>query len=195
MALTPITWNVHATMSHTRANGPGIRFAVWVQGCSLGCSGCFNPETHASGDGARSTDDIFGALLASLPVDGVTVTGGEPLEQPAALTDFVRLIRSDPRTSGSSVIVLSGFTPDEIRSDVSRSAAVEFVDTVVAGRYNRGLHLGAGLRGSSNKTYWHLSDRHDDDDFMTVPEGEILIGTDGSITLTGMHEWAKVMGS
>jgi hypothetical protein len=37
---------LHAFIPHSRANGPGCRAVVWVQGCTLGCPGCFNPETH-----------------------------------------------------------------------------------------------------------------------------------------------------
>jgi pyruvate-formate lyase-activating enzyme len=39
-------WRVHAVDPRSRANGPGTRFVIWSQGCTLGCAGCFNPETH-----------------------------------------------------------------------------------------------------------------------------------------------------
>ena len=38
---------IHAIEPRSRANGPGARFVVWLQGCTLGCPGCFNPATHA----------------------------------------------------------------------------------------------------------------------------------------------------
>ncbi len=34
--------NVAATMSRSRANGPGVRAVIWVQGCTIGCPGCYN---------------------------------------------------------------------------------------------------------------------------------------------------------
>ena len=37
---------LHAFEPASRANGPGPRAAVWFQGCTLGCPGCFNPDTH-----------------------------------------------------------------------------------------------------------------------------------------------------
>ena len=38
---------LHAFIPASRANGPGLRTVVFFQGCTLGCQGCFNPETHA----------------------------------------------------------------------------------------------------------------------------------------------------
>ena len=42
---------IHAIEPRSRANGPGVRFVVWLQGCTLGCPGCFNPSTHAAAGG------------------------------------------------------------------------------------------------------------------------------------------------
>jgi len=44
--LSKMTLRLHAFLPRSRANGPGWRSVVWVQGCSLGCPGCFNPQTH-----------------------------------------------------------------------------------------------------------------------------------------------------
>ena len=41
-----MTLRLHGFLPRSRANGPGWRSVVWVQGCSLGCPGCFNPQTH-----------------------------------------------------------------------------------------------------------------------------------------------------
>ena len=37
---------LHAFVPASRANGPGLRAVVYVQGCSLQCAGCWNPDTH-----------------------------------------------------------------------------------------------------------------------------------------------------
>lgn len=187
MALT--AWQVHATLSRSAANGPGTRFVVWTQGCTLGCEGCFNPETHGPGGAARDVRDVAGEALreARRPggVEGVTVSGGEPLEQPAQLRAFCALVRP----SGLGIVVLSGFSRAEIAANPELLAAVQDVDMVVAGRYNRRLHLGSGLRGSSNKEYWAITPRYSADDFAAVPESEIVISADGTVAVTGMHGW------
>lgn len=183
MALT--AWQVHATLSRSAANGPGTRFVVWTQGCSLGCEGCFNPETHAPGGTPRSPADVAAEALAEPGVEGVTISGGEPLEQPEPLREFCALIRP----SGLGIIVLSGFSRAEIEANPRRLAAVQDVDMVVAGRYNPRLHLGAGLRGSFNKEYWAITPRYREEDLAAVPEGEVVISADGTVTVTGMHAW------
>ncbi|TYB45641.1 radical SAM protein [Actinomadura chibensis] len=184
VALT--AWRVHAVLSRSSANGPGTRFVVWTQGCSLGCEGCFNPETHGAGGEPRDVRDVAAeALGVKEDVEGVTVSGGEPLEQPAALREFCALVRP----SGLGIVVLSGFARKEIEASPEMLAAVENADMVVAGRYNRRLHIAAGLRGSSNKEYWAITPRYSADDFAAVPESEVVISPDGTVAVTGMHGW------
>ncbi|MEV1083918.1 4Fe-4S single cluster domain-containing protein [Streptomyces sp. NPDC050211] len=179
-------WRLHAVVPRSAANGPGVRYVVWSQGCALGCPGCFNPETH-SGTGAslvRTAGEVAEeALAGARHIEGVTLTGGEPLEQPAAVAAFCAELRA---RSGLSVIVLTGFTRAEIEADPARSAAVADADLVIAGRYNARLRLARGLRGSSNKEYWMRTGRYTADDLAAVPELEITVGDDGTVTFTGM---------
>src|SRR3972149_712339 len=49
----PVILRLHALLPRSRANGPGMRAVIWFQGCTRGCPGCFNPETHASGSRLR----------------------------------------------------------------------------------------------------------------------------------------------
>ncbi|MFI0367484.1 4Fe-4S cluster-binding domain-containing protein [Actinomadura sp. 1N219] len=182
-----VPWRVHAVLPRSVANGPGTRYVIWSQGCALGCSGCFNPETHAQSDGGgasvRTAGDVAADVLADAAhLDGVTLTGGEPLEQPAAIAAFCAEVKA---RGGLGVIVLTGFTRREIETDPARAAAVADADLVVAGRYNERLRVARGLRGSSNKEYWMRTDRYGPDDLAAVPELEITI-TAGTVTVTGM---------
>lgn len=179
-------WRLHAVVPHSAANGPGIRRVIWSQGCALACPGCFNPESHPAADagfvrtaGAMAAETVADATH----IEGVTLTGGEPLEQPAAVAAFCTELRA---RSGLSVIVLTGFTRAEIEADPARSAAVADPDLVIAGRYNPRLHLARGLRGSSNKEYWHRTGRYTADDMAAVPELEITVADDATVTFTGM---------
>jgi anaerobic ribonucleoside-triphosphate reductase activating protein len=181
-----IPWRVHAVLPRSLANGPGTRFTIWSQGCALACHGCFNPETHPDDDGrTRSAGELADEVIAELPhVDGVTLTGGEPLEQPAAVGAFCAEVKA---RTGLGIIILTGFTVGEIAADREKAAAATKADMVVAGRYNARRHLGAGLRGSANKAYWALTDRYGPEDFAEVPEIEVLIAADATVTVTGMH--------
>lgn len=183
MALSGSTlWRIHATVPRSRANGPGERFVVWTQGCTLGCAGCFNPETHLAGGVVCDVATVIHDVLATPGIEGVTVTGGEPLEQPVALAAFAAGISG----AGLGVVVLTGFSRAEIAADPARTAAVACADLVIAGRYNQRLHLGAGLRGSSNKEIWDRTSRYSAAMLSAVPEIEVLIGRDGTVTVTGM---------
>jgi anaerobic ribonucleoside-triphosphate reductase activating protein len=178
-------WRVHAVLPRSAANGPGLRFVIWSQGCALACPGCFNPETHTAADGVtRTAGELVDAVLAEVPdIEGVTLTGGEPLEQPDAVAAFCAELTA---RADLGVIVLTGFTRAEIEADPVRSAAVERADLVVAGRFNQRRRVAAGLRGSANKAYWDRTGRYRPADLGGVPELEVMIGPDGTVTVTGM---------
>jgi anaerobic ribonucleoside-triphosphate reductase activating protein len=194
-----VPWRVHAVVPRSRANGPGLRYVIWAQGCTLACPGCFNPRTHPVSipnapavpvPRPLTADGLAGAVLAEAgraardgcPLDGVTLTGGEPLEQPAALAAFTAILRKE---SDLGIIVLTGFTRGEVERDPRLCAAVADADMVIAGRYNAALRLASGLRGSANKEYWQRSTRYRAGQFRQVPEVELIIGPDGGLTVTG----------
>lgn len=174
--------HVHAVLPDSLANGPGRRYTVWFQGCSLACPGCFNPATHPFDAAPRPVADLVEAALAA-GAEGLTATGGEPLEQPEALRELCHRARE----ADLGVIVLSGFTRTEIEADPRRRAAIADADLVVAGRFNPRLRLGTGLRGSSNKRYWWLTSRYREADLAAVPEAEVRVAPDGTLTYTGME--------
>src|SRR5258706_14960618 len=97
---------IHATEARSRANGPGARFVVWMQGCTLGCPGCFNPTTHDAG-GGREVDvaDLAAELAATANIEGLTLSGGEPLQQP----DAAAALLAAARALGLSTLVFSGY--------------------------------------------------------------------------------------
>jgi anaerobic ribonucleoside-triphosphate reductase activating protein len=60
---------VHHFLPLSYANGPGRRAVLWVQGCTLGCPGCFNPETHRNRGGEQVTiDDLFNRFVTLVGV-------------------------------------------------------------------------------------------------------------------------------
>ena len=74
---------IAGTIQDSIVDGPGLRFTVFVQGCHHGCPGCQNPQTHDPNGGTACTEEALIEQLRSNPLtDGLTLSGGEPFEQP-----------------------------------------------------------------------------------------------------------------
>jgi anaerobic ribonucleoside-triphosphate reductase activating protein len=176
---------LHAVEPRSRANGPGARFVLWFQGCSLGCPGCFNPATHPRAAQLRWTVAEAMAQIAAEGdrIEGVTLSGGEPLEQPEAALALVRAVRAE---TSLSVLVFSGFAIDEIRTQPLGPAILDELDVLIDGRYRAPERLGRGLRGSENQRVQLLSGRYTRAEVEATPEAEVRIAPDGSVVLTGV---------
>ena len=175
---------VHAIEPRSRANGPGARFVVWLQGCTLGCPGCFNPTTHDPGGGRTTTvEDIVAQMSTTRDIEGLSLSGGEPLQQAeaaAALLDAARAL-------GLSTLAFSGYTIDEIRALPHGQAVLDRLDVLVDGRYVAGERLATGLRGSANQRIQLLTSRYQLADVEATPIAEIRIAPDGNVVLTGVN--------
>ena len=109
--------NIHSVIYGTRANGPGLRAAVWVQGCALGCPGCQNPESHVFDErGLTDGDGLASHIVrnAHPGVSGVTISGGEPMHQAVSLNDFLCGIRA--RRPDWSIGMFTGYSLQELTS-------------------------------------------------------------------------------
>jgi anaerobic ribonucleoside-triphosphate reductase activating protein len=175
---------VHAIEPRSRANGPGARFVVWLQGCTLGCPGCFNPTTHdASGGRETSVADIAEQLARTSGIEGLSLSGGEPLQQPEAAAALLDAARA----RGLSTLAFSGYTLDEIRALPHGPAVLDRLDVLVDGRYVAGERLATGLRGSANQRIHLLTSRYALADVEATPVAEIRIARDGDVVLTGVN--------
>jgi anaerobic ribonucleoside-triphosphate reductase activating protein len=177
--------NIHGIERRSRANGPGSRFVMWFQGCSLGCPGCFNPGTHApTSQDRRPVDVLVDEILAQgQAIEGITLSGGEPFEQPDAALALVSAVRA---RSELSILIFSGYTIEEIRAMPQGPAVLAHVDVLLDGRYQARQRLGRGLRGSANQRIHLLSERYGVADVEATPEAEIRIDAQGRVVLTGV---------
>lgn len=176
---------LNAFLPRSRANGPGVRAVVWVQGCSLGCPGCFNPESHAFNVGERvSVTDLVRRIQGlEGSIEGVTISGGEPFQQRAAVTSLLHRIKAETKLS---VIVFTGFTWSEIQAMRDREI-LAYVDVLIAGRYDETQRLARGLRGSANKTLHFLTERYTIEDINATPAAEVIITPDGAVIVSGIR--------
>ena len=128
-------------------DGDGIRFAIFMQGCRRNCEGCHNPETHAL-DGGRlvDTEEIISAIKKNPLLDGITLTGGEPLLQIDAAEEISRAAKN----FGLSVWCYTGYTFEELPIDAA--PLLENVDVLIDGEFVLSLRdLDLQFRGSRNQ--------------------------------------------
>ncbi|HEY4176380.1 MAG TPA: 4Fe-4S single cluster domain-containing protein [Kofleriaceae bacterium] len=176
---------IHAIEPRSRANGPGARFVVWFQGCTLGCPGCFNPSTHAGGGREVSIAELAEQLKAARDAgaEGLSLSGGEPLQQAPAAAALL----AEARALGMSTLAFSGYTIDEIRGLEGGPAVLAQLDVLIDGRYVAGERLAEGLRGSANQRIQLLTSRYAQADVEATPVAEIRISPTGEIVLTGVN--------
>ncbi len=182
----------HALRMHhfepaSRANGPGLRAVLWLQGCTLGCPGCFNPKTHPMNGGELATvDNLFEQIRSQEgKIEGLTVSGGEPLLQRPALLDLLRLVR---QRLDLSIVVFTGFDWEEVRQMPAIANLLDTIDVLIAGRYREEQRIAHSLTGSSNKTMHFLSQRYSSADFDDIPVAEVILPLEsgGQIYLSGI---------
>ena len=86
-----ITVRIAGVVENSFTDGPGVRFALFVQGCPHHCPGCHNPPTHDFAGGSETT---VGALLEAMDEDplvsGLTLSDGEPFCQAVACAALAR---------------------------------------------------------------------------------------------------------
>jgi anaerobic ribonucleoside-triphosphate reductase activating protein len=177
--------NLAHTIPRSATNGPGERFVVWVQGCPLGCSGCWNQSTWVFEQREpRDVDDLAQSILTTEGIEGVTFTGGEPFAHARPLTEVARRVR----TAGHSVFIFTGYTLAELTRP-EHHALLEVTDVLVAGRYveaERTLDL--PWRGSANQRVHFLTNRYGPKDMSSANQAEFHLGPDGRLTVTGFPE-------
>lgn len=98
---------LHHYILTTRTEGPGLRAAVWVQGCPNRCAGCMAPDTWSFTDGYEKSVAALAEEILAIPyLEGATFAGGEPFCQAGALANLAGRLRP----AGLSIIVFSGYT-------------------------------------------------------------------------------------
>ena len=187
----------------SQVNGPGRRCVVWVQGCTLGCGGCFNPMTHAPRS-AGETGTPAGVLAARIlaarkpQTAGLTLSGGEPFQQAESLAEVCRLVRA--AWPECSVFAFSGYRLAELRApDAPAGAALLLsqLDLLVDGRFvatecTPDAATGPNRRpwrASANPRRWILGRRPAGLEAAETPDSvEIQVADDGSVLLSGFPD-------
>ncbi|WP_075061058.1 4Fe-4S single cluster domain-containing protein [Ornatilinea apprima] len=177
---------IHHIQAFSQVNGPGTRTVIWTQGCTINCPGCFNPETHSLTAGKWiSTHTIARKILdRQNKIEGITISGGEPLLQLAELAHLLRQIKC--QASHLSIIVFSGYAWPHIQSLPGVEPLLEQVDVLIAGPFVQSLRAAQHLAGSSNKTFHFLTNRYRASNFFSIPPAEVIIDANGNLQFSGI---------
>lgn len=179
MSVPPL--NLAALLKGTRMVGPGLRDAVWVQGCSVRCPGCANQAYLAH---ERRVLMPVERLLSHLEarrghIEGLSVLGGEPTEQPEAVAALLR----GTQVLGLSTVLFTGRTWASLQRDPACAALLAHTDLLIDGPYLESQKdLTLHWRGSRNQRLLRLTDRFKEEDLESPPaNGEILLSPRGAL--------------
>jgi anaerobic ribonucleoside-triphosphate reductase activating protein len=135
--------------------GPGRRVGIWMQGCSIGCRSCMSRDTWIAHSHHLIEIDAVIAAIGDLtnhsPLDGITISGGEPFEQPDALRALLTGLRAWllPRHPDADILCYSGLRWVKLQHDHADILAL--LDAIVPEPYVRTLPQVHVWRGSANQ--------------------------------------------
>lgn len=133
-------------------DGVGIRYTVFTQGCKHNCSGCHNTQTHSfTGGSLYDINDIIDDIKEHDYLDGVTLSGGDPLFQAKECAELAKRIKEE---TSLNIWCYTGFRIEDLMAsrDTDVHKLLKYVDVMVDGKFeleNKDLRL--RFRGSSNQ--------------------------------------------
>lgn len=183
---------IHRFLPLTKAEGPGKRACLWVQGCSIHCKGCGVPWTWSeTGGKVVDIQNLYEEIMLSKEennIEGITFLGGEPFDQASSLAELARKLKR----AGLSIMTFSGYTYETLK-DANQddwNELLEVTDLLVDGPFvKEKLDLSRPWVGSSNQNYRFLSNCyiHLKNTLLNIPNKlEIRIEPSGKILVNGM---------
>jgi anaerobic ribonucleoside-triphosphate reductase activating protein len=189
--------NLAAVVNTTEAEGPGIRTAIWVQGCLKRCPSCCNPyflkvepanvvDVNQLKKQIESNKSHFG-------IEGITLLGGEPVLQAPGLSELAKFAHS----IGLSVMLFTGYKLEELKESQFNGIGklLRYVDIVVDGEFeSNSIEQSRNWVGSENQKIHYLSERYDEA-IEPIKEGVITewrIDPEGVVSANGIPFIVKV---
>jgi anaerobic ribonucleoside-triphosphate reductase activating protein len=156
--------NVAKIIDVTQAEGPGLRTAIWVQGCLKRCVGCCNGQflkiQPADVYDSKMIIEQIAQNQQQYGIEGVTLLGGEPFLQAEGLADVAQACRK----MGLSVMVFSGYQLEELDDARFKGASqlLKVTDVLVDGEYQQALIENVrNWVGSTNQRFHYFTDFYD----------------------------------
>lgn len=136
------------------ALGVGRRIGLWMQGCSIQCPGCVSRDTWAADPGkAIEIDELIAwcRRVSADTTDGVTISGGEPFDQPQALDELLARLDAWRRELAEpfDILCYSGYRLEHLRRH--HAALLARLDALISDPFVEGATTELPLRGSANQ--------------------------------------------
>ncbi|WP_456999158.1 4Fe-4S single cluster domain-containing protein [Luteimonas sp. A534] len=129
------------------ALGPGRRVGIWFQGCSIRCPGCISADTWGAGRHRTTVGQMLDEVQPWLAAaDGVTISGGEPFDQPDALLELLTALR---RYRALDILVYSGHPLETLAGTLARADSL--IDALISDPFEQQQPQTVTLRGSDNQ--------------------------------------------
>jgi anaerobic ribonucleoside-triphosphate reductase activating protein len=165
--------------------GYGRRAGLWLQGCGIGCAGCVSQDTWAADPDAEVEVGTVVDWVTGLPddVDGITISGGEPFDQPEALLELLNGLQAWRSAQGRPIdfLAYSGRSTTALRARFA--AQLARLDAVIPGPYVAAQAPGRRWRGSANQELIPLSalghERYDPEIDRPAGTTRLQLGSDG----------------
>ncbi|WP_139488221.1 4Fe-4S single cluster domain-containing protein [Brevibacillus dissolubilis] len=139
--------------------GPGNRIGIWTVGCPHSCMNCSNPELWDEDPARNIPINRLKQMIGSVthPIDGVTITGGDPLVQPDELAELVTWLSQHV---SEDILIYTGYRLEEMQQSKNPSIAgiLQHTAVLIDGVYIEEQNDNEPLRGSSNQRVHFLKE-------------------------------------
>lgn len=168
-------------------NGPGFRVTIWVSGCTHACPGCQNKHTWKYGQGHKLDDMVpytnitykekILNLIGDEHIDGVTISGGDPLNQTvSALEELAKLLSNiRKRYPEKSIWLYTGYFVEDLKNNYPYKNVVKNCDVIVDGPYvQEKRDITIPFRGSTNQRIIDVQKSFEENKICTIDDSEFV---------------------
>ena len=169
-------------------NGPGFRVTIWVSGCTHACPGCQNKHTWKYGQGHKLDDMVpyhltckekILNLIGDKHIDGVTISGGDPLDQSAqALKELAKFLSNiKKRYPEKSIWLYTGYFIEDLKNYPYKEAkeVIKNCDVIIDGRYvKEKRNITIPFRGSTNQRIIDVQKSFKENKICTIDDSEFV---------------------
>ena len=167
-------------------NGPGFRVTIWVSGCTHACPGCQNKHTWKYAQGHKLDDmvqytnitykDKILNLIGDEHIDGVTISGGDPLDQSVqALEELAKFLSNiKKRYPEKSIWLYTGYFIEDL-NNYPHKEVIKNCDVIIDGPYvKEKRNITIPFRGSTNQRIIDVQKSFKENKICTIDDSEFI---------------------